>query len=268
MERRVLDHGYVRLVDTMGTDADIARAARVSTLGKKSKRSDAGLIDYLMRHGHHSPFEMAELKFEVKAPIFVARQWFRHRTGNYNEISGRYTELPDDIYVPTHWRSQDYYNKQGSSGVLEEDLLRQRYLDLVGRLRKLYEDLLDTGVAREIARAILPVSQYTIFFFKSDLRNLFHFLHLRTDPHAQMEIRVYAEAIEEIVKEKFPVSWESWKRNVKDSVVLSSIEAQALTKALKRYPDIAREVIKDIEQEVEAQGLSKSLIREAKEELG
>ena len=262
---KLLDHGYLKLLDVMGSDEDIVYAARISTRGLRSKNDDRRLLDYLIRHDHLSPLEMAELKFEVKAPIFVARQWFRHRTGNYNEISGRYTRLPEDIYIPENLRGQDHVNRQGSVEGTPGDLehLEEAYREHVVRSRELYERLLEHGVARELARAILPLSQYTVFIYKSDLRNLLHFLKLRLDSHAQYEIRVYAEAIEGIVARLFPLTHEAWRRNVRDGKRLSSLELKALRDSIRIDDLLSRldELIRDHE-------LSPSLKRELLEKLG
>jgi len=262
-----LDHGYVKLLDVMGSDEDIAYAARISTRGKKSKRSDAQLLDYLMRHEHMSPFEMAELKFEVKAPIFVARQWFRHRTGNYNEVSARYTVLPNENYIPDRFRAQDTINRQGSlDSDMDHEALRGVYENALEVAEETYEDLIEQGVARELARAILPVARYTVFIYKSDLRNLLHFLKLRLDSHAQPEIRAYASAIEAFVSELFPITWDTWRRNVKNARTFSSLELAALREALDEK--LAQRIVQALAKKIEDAGLSKSIIREFRDKVG
>lgn len=212
----VLDHGYVRWVDSMGDDLSVVRAARVSHDADWRSGEDSGkdekLIRYLMRNHHTSPFEHVSITFDVKCPIFVARQWMRHRTWKYNEISARYTELPGDIYVPDieHLTKQDAKNHQSRTNErLPEDvavtaraLLQMNANDCYGT----YEHLLEIGVPRELARSVLPVGTYTRFFATVDLHNLFHFLRLRLDAHSQYEIRVYAEAIKVIAKHVAPVS--------------------------------------------------------------
>jgi thymidylate synthase (FAD) len=208
----VLDDGFVDFLDVMGSDADIAAAARVST-GSHNKgiAKDTRLLRYLWENKHHSPFEMAELKFHVRAPVFVARQWFRHRTGKYNEQSQRYKEIDNSYYIPEEWRMQDGVNKQSSNGVLgntDAHYMRNAYIHQCEGSIALYHNMLNKGVAREMARMVLPVSMYTEFFFKMDLRNLLHFLDLRLHEHAQKEIRDYAVAIEDMVARQFPLTME------------------------------------------------------------
>ncbi len=213
-----LNGGFVRLVDYMGNDASIVQAARVSYgAGTKQVRQDRALIRYLMRHWHTSPFEMVEFKFHVKLPIFVARQWIRHRTANVNEYSGRYSILREEFYVPEpeQVRFQSPTNKQGRAdqslpaeevaAILDEIVEQQK------ELYQSYQRLLEKGVARELARINLPVSLYTEWYWKIDLHNLFHFLQLRMDVHAQYEIRVYANAIAEIIKPIVPMAWEAFE---------------------------------------------------------
>ncbi len=225
----VLDHGFVRVIDYMGDDASIVQAARVS-YGKGTKKisQDKGLIRYLMRHRHSTPFEMCEIKLHVKLPMFVARQWIRHRTANVNEYSARYSILDKEFYVPApeNLAGQSDINKQGRAGVLEGEEAA-RALDLLKRLPEeayaSYEEMLnenelgDTfsddkkGLTRELARINLPVSFYTQWYWKVDLHNLFHFLSLRADPHAQYEIRVYADAILDLVKKWVPIAAEAFE---------------------------------------------------------
>lgn len=236
-EYRVLDHGFVRLVDVMGTDVSVVEAARVST-GSVSK--DTKLIDYLMKHGHTSPFEMCELKFHIKAPIFVARQWLRHRTANVNEMSGRYRELPCERYIPDTLRvqGQDTTNKQGSDGelsaVVVDDFLTNlwhgSFIATTG-----YDVALSDGVARELARIGLPLNTYTEFFWKNDLHNTLGFLKQRLHPHAQWEIRQYAELIAEFVKQRFPVSWEAFDNHVLSAHTLSRDEAAMLNEVIEEF---------------------------------
>ncbi len=220
----VLDHGFVRVVDYMGDDGAIVQAARVSYgRGTKSVSSDEGLIRYLMRHRHSTPFEMCEIKFHVKLPVFVARQWIRHRTANVNEISARYSVLDKEFYVPApeHLAAQSVVNRQGRGQVLEgreaEEVLSQLKLQSAAAydhyLELLNQDddgqALDperSGLARELARMRLPLNVYTQWYWKIDLHNLFHFLSLRGDPHAQYEIRAYADAMIELVKRWVPLA--------------------------------------------------------------
>ncbi|TAF14181.1 MAG: FAD-dependent thymidylate synthase, partial [Alphaproteobacteria bacterium] len=204
----VLDHGFVRVVDYMGNDAAIVQAARVSYgKGTKKMREDEGLIRYLLRHRHTTPFEMCEVKFHIKLPIFIARQWIRHRTANVNEYSGRYSVMDKDFYLPAreHLAAQSASNRQGRGDILE-GLEADHALELLRsdseRAYAHYEELLNSreggeiihpdkqGLARELARMNLPVNYYTQWYWKIDLHNLMHFLALRVDSHAQYEIRV------------------------------------------------------------------------------
>lgn len=208
----VLDHGFVRLVDYMGTDACVDRAARVSH-GSEARNEDeqARLIRRLYRDRHTSPFEMAELKFHCKMPIFVARQWIRTRTANVNEASARYRESECEFFYPKEWRLQSATNKQGSAEALlegeNEEAVNFFYDSALDRSKQSYQIAIDTGVTRELARCALPVSTFTEWFWKIDLHNLLHFLRLRLAPEAQEEIRVYAEVIAQIVKVGFPAVW-------------------------------------------------------------
>ena len=213
----LLDHGFVRCIDYMGDDAAVVQAARVSYgKGTKKSREDRGLIRYLMRHRHSTPFEMCELKLHVKLPIFVARQWIRHRTANVNEYSARYSILDREFYLPSpeHIAVQSKNNKQGRGDTLSHEDA-QRVLDLLKRdamqTYDTYEALMeDHGLARELARMDLPVNYYTQWYWKIDLHNLLHFLSLRMHPHAQYEIRVYGDAIAEYVKAWVPHTWEAF----------------------------------------------------------
>ncbi len=221
----VLDHGFVRVVDYMGDDAAIVQAARVSYgAGTRKARDDRGLIRYLMRHWHSTPFEMCEIKLHVKLPIFVARQWIRHRTANVNEYSARYSILDREFYVPApeQLAAQASSNRQGRGEALEgaeaEAVLRLLRED-AGRAFDHYEWMLNEGgedperrgVARELARMNLPASVYTQWYWKTDLHNLLHFLRLRADPHAQHEIRVYADAIGALARAWVPVAYEAFE---------------------------------------------------------
>lgn len=224
----VLDHGFVRVVDYMGDDSAIVQAARVSYgKGTKKKTMDQGLINYLMRHRHSTPFEMCEIKLHVKLPMFVARQWIRHRTANVNEYSARYSILDKEFYTPgpAQLASQSDTNKQGRNDVLE-GAEAERVLNLLKRDAEQcyasYEEMLNEdesgaqyddakqGLTRELARINLPVSFYTQWYWKVDLHNLFHFMSLRGDSHAQHEIQVYVRAIEDIVKAWVPFAYEAF----------------------------------------------------------
>lgn len=247
-----LDHGFVRVVDYMGDDDAVVQSARVSYgRGTKASRTDRGLIRYLMRHRHTTPFEMCELKLHVKLPIFVARQWIRHRTANVNEISARYSVLDREFYLPRpeDIATQSKDNKQGRGEALSpeqtEDVLAALRED-AERAFSRYEGLLEEqSLARELARIGLPLSAYTQWYWKVDLHNLLHFLSLRLDPHAQLEIRVYAEAIAQAVKAWVPLSWEAFEDYRLGGVALS---AQGL--------DVVRRLLRGEEVRQEQSGLA------------
>jgi thymidylate synthase (FAD) len=235
-EVKCLDKGFVRLVDHMGSDARIVQTARVSYgAGTKTVREDTGLINYLMRNDHSSPFEMPVVLLHIKAPIFIARQWMRHRTSSVNEISARYSEMKDEFYHPETWRAQSSTNKQGSFGIIEDQeaaILIEKNITEDAYSR--YKDLLDLGASREMARAILPVGLYTEFYWQQNLKNLLHFLNLRMDAHAQQEIRVYANAIFDLIKPLFPISVAAWEEHVRNSVKFSPKEIEVI-KAVVEY---------------------------------
>ena len=216
---KVLDKGFVKLIDSMGDDLAIVQAARVSYgNGTKTKRENDKLINYLMKNKHMSPFEMVIFKFNVKLPIFVARQWAKHRTGAFNEVSARYSEMPDDFYIPelSRVQPQSKKNKQGSDGELKkEDRIKAQeiIIDNADKSYIDYENLLKLGVSRELARMTLPVNLYTQFVWKVDLRNLLGFIQQRSDSHAQWEIQQYSNAIYDIIKEIVPVACESFEIN-------------------------------------------------------
>ncbi|HKY94078.1 MAG TPA: FAD-dependent thymidylate synthase [Kiloniellales bacterium] len=236
----VLDHGFVRVVDYMGDDAAVVQAARVSYgRGTKKVQEDAGLIRYLLRHRHTTPFEMCEIKYHVKLPIFVARQWIRHRTANVNEYSGRYSILDREFYVPApeHLAAQSVANRQGRGPVLQGEEAAEA-LELLKRDAEQayddYERLLNEradgtvidekrqGLARELARMNLPVNFYTQWYWKCDLHNLLHFLMLRADPHAQYEIRAYAEVMLETVKRWVPLTYRAFEDYSRGGLQLSA----------------------------------------------
>jgi thymidylate synthase (FAD) len=238
-EFKVLDHGFVRLVDYMGSDAAIVQAARVS-YGKGTRKvsEDRGLIRYLMRHRHTSPFEMVEFKFHVKLPIFVARQWIRHRTANVNEYSGRYSVMKEEFYLPESddIRYQSEVNKQGRSDENVPAELRQKLLDTLQQSQtqayQSYDQFVQEGLARELARINLPLSLYTEWYWKIDLHNLFHFLNLRLDRHAQLEIRKYGEVMADMVRAVCPVAWEAFEDYVLNAAHFSGPEMQVLREVL------------------------------------
>ena len=236
----ILDHGFVRVIDYMGDDAAIVQAARVS-YGRGTKRvsEDAGLIRYLMRHRHSTPFEMCEIKYHVKLPIFVARQWIRHRTANVNEYSARYSILDKEFYIPApeHLAAQSAVNRQGRGTVLQgeeaEEVLRL-LRDDASRNYDHYAAMLNEdasgaavdpgrqGLARELARMNLTLNTYTQWYWKTDLHNLFHFLSLRADPHAQYEIRIYAEAMLRTVDAWVPIAAAAFRDYRLGAVTLSA----------------------------------------------
>jgi len=240
IEVRVLDHGFVQPLDYMGTDEDIVQAARVSYgPSTKPKSDDRGLLRYLMWNLHTSPFEMCEVKFRCKMPIFVARQWIRHRTANVNEMSLRYSEAPDEFYVPSleQVTLQSTTNKQGRESAPLEPEIQERVQALLQQngadSYALYEEIAgQLGIARELARTCLPVSLYTQWIWKVDLHNLFHFLRLRLDEHAQWETRQYAEAMASFVRAWVPLSWEAFEDYRLHAVNLSRHEHALLKRAL------------------------------------
>ena len=237
---QVLDNGFVRVIDYMGSDESIVQAARVSYgTGTKKARQDRTLIRYLIRHHHTTPFEMCELKLHVRVPMDCWRQWIRHRTANVNEYSTRYSIAIDaaQTTTPGGWRFQALSNRQGSSGFLEEAKgikLSEREHEIQDLARKVYNERLDADVAREQARKDLPLCTYTEAYWKIDLSNLLHFLSLRMEEHAQLEIRLYAETIgNEIVSRWCPLAWEAFNDYRVDAVSFSKDE-QALLRVLFR----------------------------------
>ena len=221
----------VRLIDHMGNDSSIVQSARVSYGdGTKTPSEDRQLIRYLMRHWHTTPFEMVEFKFHVKVPIFVARQWLRHRTASVNELSARYSVVKDEYWSPEEYRTQSIVNKQCSdekdSFVDKDALASQKYSSEIAF--SVYEGLLDRGVARELARVHLPQSTFTEFYWKIDLHNLFHFLRLRMDDHAQKEIRDCALQIFELINPIVPEACQAFLDFRVNSVTLTGPEIQAL----------------------------------------
>ena len=210
----VLDHGFVRLVDYLGSDQRIVQSARVSYgEGTKTYRQDKGLINYLMRNDHTSPFEQVVFTFHVKMPIFVARQWTRHRTARMNEISGRYSVMKDEVYLP------DPEMAERIQSIMKED---------TERAFSSYHEMLDMGIAREISRIDLPLSIYTEFYWEIDLHNLFHFLKLRLDGHAQYEIRQYGIVMLEIVRKVCPIATEAFENHKLSGRSFSGREVEAI----------------------------------------
>ena len=263
----VLDHGFVRVIDYMGDDAAICQAARVSYgKGTKAVSNDEGLIRYLMRHWHSTPFEMCELKLHVKLPVFVARQWIRHRTANVNEYSARYSILDREFYIPRaeDLAAQSTVNNQGRGAALAGDEA-QRVLDWLRddamRAYDHYEEMISQdgqqGLARELARMNLPANIYTQWYWKVDLHNLFHFLRLRADAHAQYEIRVYAEEICRLVKDWVPFAYAAFEDYRLGGATLSG-------KAL----DCVRRMLAGEEVSQETSGMSKGEWREFRGVVG
>ena len=254
----VLDHGFVRVIDYMGDDAAVVQAARVSYgAGTKKVREDAGLINYLMRHRHTSPFEMCELKLHAKMPIFVAREWVRHRVANLNEISGRYSILDNEFYLPAAEQlgTQSRSNRQGRGEtitgpesvrvleILREDAERSysHYEEMLNE--NIAGDTIDparSGLARELARMNLSVNFYTQWYWKIDLHNLLHFLNLRTDARAQYEIRVYADAILEVVKQWVPLTYAAFMDYRMGAYELSA-KGLAVVRRMLRGEQVGRE---------------------------
>ena len=240
---KVLDHGFVRVIDYMGNDTSIVQAARVSYgEGTKKSRDDKSLIFYLMRHWHSTPFEMCEIKLHVKLPVFVARQWIRHRTANVNEYSARYSILDNEFYIPKseNLASQSSSNNQGRGDVLEGEEANKVIQILKSdslRSYKSYEKMLSKenkkGLARELARMNLPTNIYTQWYWKTDLHNLFNFIRLRNDIHAQYEIRVYAEKIAELVKKWVPFAFEAFEQYQLNSSHLSSNGLSCIKRLMK-----------------------------------
>ncbi len=265
----VLDHGFVRIIDYMGDDAAIVQAARVS-YGKGTTKvsDDAGLLNYLLRHRHSTPFEMCEIKYHIKLPIFIARQWIRHRTANVNEYSARYSVLDREFYIPdqVNLATQSQSNRQGRGEVLEGkeaaavlDLLRDdaennynHYVEMLNEDESghIIDESRD-GLSRELARMNLTLNTYTQWYWKIDLHNLLHFLSLRADEHAQYEIRVYAEAIMETVKRWCPITYDAFIDHRVNSVTLSG-------KAIQ----VVKKMIDGVSIEQEESGLSKREWRE------
>jgi thymidylate synthase (FAD) len=235
------EHGFIALVDAMprlvpeGQTADsaIVQSARVSYgQGTKMVSEDRGLVRYLMRHRHSTPFEMVEFKFHIAMPIFIARQWIRHRTANVNEYSARYSIMPDRFYRPDieNVRKQSKSNRQGGEGPIDAGTAEEFLKLLEGAEANYakYLDLTERGVARELARAVLPVSVYTEWYWKCDLHNIFHFLSLRMDPHAQIEIQDYAKAMYELIKPIVPVASEAFEDYRLNAMHLTGLEIDAI----------------------------------------
>lgn len=241
-EVKVLNHGFVRLVDYMGGDQRIVQAARVSYgAGTKTYRQDRGLINYLMKNLHTSPFEQVQLTFHTKMPIFVARQWVRHRTARLNEVSGRYSVMTDEFYVPEPdelcYQSSD--NRQGGSEVIPFDEAMAMIAEIESEQKadfSNYMTRIDGGMAREMARLNLPLSLYTEWYWQIDLHNLFHFLWLRLDAHAQRQIRVFAEVLATCAQAVAPMAWEAFEEHRLEAMNFSRSELIGLQRMLRGEP--------------------------------
>jgi thymidylate synthase (FAD) len=257
----VLDHGFVSLIDYLGTDACVERAARVSYgYGTRKQSATRGLLRYLRRHKHTTPSEMVELKFHCCMPIFVARQWIRHRTASVNEYSGRYSLIPMLFYTPeqAQMQTQATRNKQGRSGETLSDeryaAARQRWIDTRAQAVGLYEDLTANDVARELARIDLPLSTYTQWYWKIDLHNLLHFLTLRVDSHAQWEIREFGRVMAGMLKRVAPLSYEAWIDYDVAGARLSRMEREVLRQLVRPVADGGVEAIANAR--IDAAGLA------------
>ena len=249
-EKKLHEHGFVRLIDVMGDDNSIADGARVSYgAGTRSVSDNRGLIRYLFRHKHTSPLEMVEVKFHLKLPIFVMRQLVRHRTASLNEYSGRYSIMSDDCYEPSddYLQPQSKSNKQGRDGELSDTWkksYKQRIQDITNKAKIAYKFLIGNesishgGLSRELARTVLPVSNYTECYWKIDLHNFFHFCRLRMDDHAQQEIQDYAKVMYEMVKPEVPIAAEAFEDYSLNSISLSRMEKNVLQYTFNTFPEM------------------------------
>jgi thymidylate synthase (FAD) len=274
----VLDHGFVGLVDHMGSDSAIVQAARVSYgAGTKQVQDDRNLIRYLMRHEHTTPFEMCEVKFHIKLPIFVMRQLVRHRTASMNEYSARYSVLTDEFYIPEleQIQKQSTTNKQGREesawGFEEKRNVQHSFQRSFFNAYKEYENLLgkdDNGLARELARSVLPVGGYTELYWKANLKNFLHMARLRMDPHAQWEIREFARAMYELAKPLFPLACQAFEDYQQNSMRLSKMEIDLVKRLLSKTA--WTDLLEDQRSEdgiARAYGLSKRELNEFKSKL-
>ena len=232
--RKVHEHGFVVLADHMGSDADIAESARISYgQGTKTINDDRNLIRYLMRHQHTTPFEMCEVKFMIKMPIFIMRQLVRHRTASINEYSGRYSEMSEEFYIPNsnYIAPQSLTNRQGRDGSMDVSTT-SRVLARMQHVNKIaydsYQDQLEDNLSRELSRISLPLSNYTIIYWKANLKNFLHMIRLRADSHAQQEIQDFANAMYELAKPLFPIACEAWEDYQQDGMCLSKQEIRML----------------------------------------
>ena len=291
---KVLDHGFVGLVDTMGNDDAVVQAARVSYgSGTKAVNTDRNLIRYLLRHKHTTPFEMCEVKFHIKLPIFVMRQLIRHRTAQVNEYSGRYSVMSDDFYIPEldDIKKQSTTNAQGRGEEFSKQAKErtQNFMETVhNQAHDTYHRFLKEDMARETARAVLPVSNYTEAYWKCNIKNFLHMIHLRADPHAQWEIQEYAKTMYDLVKPKFPVICEAWEDYAQNAVTFSGLEMNFIRDFVvgdfrdnwedylidQYYEDIGvgfhddKSLLKAEKKLCEQYGLSKRELNELKTKLG
>lgn len=254
LEKKVLDHGLIRVVDFMGEDSSIVQAARVSYGGgTKSPAEDKALIRFLMRHRHTSPFEMCDIKLHLKMPMCIGEQWIRHRTASINKISGRYTVLKDQFYIPEtkDFGVQSDVNRQCrdlAQNLEQAEKSRELLIQNSKQCYENYQNLINAGVAREIARMALPANIYTEFYWKCNLHNLLHLVHLRSGKGAQYEIRVYSEAIEEILKEWLPITYEAFVDYIKKSIVLSRVTKKLVSRNSEMYEGLGKSEISDFEE--------------------
>ena len=279
-EIKVHNHGFVKLVGTFGSDESIESAARISYgSGTRKKTETRGLLRYLMKHKHTSPFEMCEVQFHIKLPIFIMRQIVRHRTASLNEYSLRYSEAISEFYMPEddHILPQSTTNKQGGDGEVcpeNRELVKGSMEFVYGAAIDQYSRFVEgnplhgwhtgfPGLSRELSRAVLPVGNYTEVIWKCDLHNFFHFLKLRTDSHAQIEVQDYANAMMELAEEHFPLSFEAWRDYGKDSVTVSRMEKEILKDLIagSRFPNDTDEICKHY-------GISKRELRDFKKTFG
>ena len=240
IEQPVLDKGFIRVIDYMGSDESVVQSARVSYgRGTKTSLEDAGLIDFLMRNHHSTPFECCTIKLHVKCPIFVARQWHRHRTQSYNEYSARYSIVDGDYYIPELSRicTQSTTNKQGSGEAISEEQAEDIRTEMIMTANMAYdyykEFITERGVSRELARTILPQNMYTEFYVVVNLHNLLNFVRLRASDHAQIEIRKYAECLEDVLERWCPLSYKSFVNHSLQSKTFSKSAVELLRRKLK-----------------------------------
>jgi thymidylate synthase (FAD) len=258
------EYGFVGLVDVMGDDSTPPETARISYgSGTKSVSDDRNLLRYLVRHRHTTPIEMVELRFHLKMPIFVMRQHVRHRMATINEYSGRYSEMSDEMYVPDHDHLgvQSSTNKQGTeAGTFDKKVgagIRTCMLDVNDNSYAGYKALLDSGLSRELSRCVLPVSNYTELYWKIDLHNFFHYAKLRMDPHAQLEIREYATAMYELVKQKLPIACEAFEDYIFKAHTFSRMEFELIKRMISKNAWVTLSEDYDRDDEYDNEGIAR-----------